>query len=288
MRGAMLIPIFGSMLVLLRLWARFREPLETKAATQFGARFTCRLPDLIQTYLYLFGVWEPDITAFIGRRLAPDRTFVDVGANIGYHTLLAAVGGRSPVVAIEASPKIFRMLQDEVRINRAGSVRMVNAAVSDQQGTCAIYGGPLRNIGLSTTVRQRGFDVEAEVASAPLGDLLEPQELRTAQLVKIDVEGSEDAVLRGMKKFLEACPDDVEILVELSPAWWSDRRQTPKDVLRPLLDAGFNVYRIDNNLWPWRYLGPNDVRPPARVRDSLTRRVKRLDLVLSRADREAL
>ncbi len=288
LRGTVLVPIFGSMLVALRLWARFRGPLETKATTQFGARFTCRLPDLIQTYLYLFGVWEPDITAFISRRLAPGRTFIDVGANIGYHTLLASLGGQSPVVAIEASPKIFRMLQDQVRVNGVGSVRMVNAAVSDHQGICRIYGGPLRNIGLSTTVRRRGFGPEAEVASAPLGDLLEPQEMSTAQLVKIDVEGGEDAVLRGMSACLEACPDDVEILVELSPRWWSDRRQTPMDVLRPLLDAGFHVYRIDNNLWPWRYLWPNDVRPPVRVAEPLTRRVKRLDLVLSRSDRPTL
>jgi FkbM family methyltransferase len=288
LRGAVLVPIFGSMLVALRLWARFRGPLETKATTQFGARFTCRLPDFIQTYLYLFGVWEPDITAYIGRRLAPGRTFIDVGANIGYHALLASVGGQSPVVAIEASPRIFRMLQDEVRVNDAGSVRLVNAAVSDQTGSCAVYGGPLGNIGLSTTVRQRGFDAEAEVVAAPLGDLLEPQELRTAQLVKIDVEGGEDAVLRGMTECLKACPDDVEILVELSPQWWSDRRQTPVDVLRPLLDAGFHVYRIDNNLWPWRYLWPNDVRPPVRVAEPLTKRVKRLDLVLSRTDRPTL
>ena len=288
LRGAVLVPIFGSMLVALRLWARFRGPLETTTTTQFGARFTCRLPDFIQTYLYLFGVWEPDITAFIGRRLAPGRTFIDVGANIGYHTLLASMGSQSAVVAIEASPKIFRMLQDEVRINGVESVRLVNAAVSDQRGTCAIYGGPPGNLGLSTTVRQRGFSAEAEVVSAPLGDLLEPQELRTAQLVKIDVEGGEDAVLRGMAQCLEACPDDVEILVELSPRWWSDRRQTPNDVLRPLLDAGFHVYRIHNNLWPWRYLWPNDVRPPVRVGESLTRRVKRLDLVLSRSDRQTL
>ncbi len=47
-------------------------------------------------------------------------------------------------------------------------------------------------------------------------------------------------------------------------------------------------YAIDNNLWPWRYLWANDVRPPTRVRQTLTRRVKRLDLVLSRADRETL
>ncbi len=286
-RAALLVPIFGSMLVGLRVWALFRGPLETMAVTRFGARFACSLPDFIQTYLYLFGTWEPDITSFIERRVTAGRTFVDVGANIGYHALLAARAG-ARVVAIEASPRIFRVLGEQVRANGARSVRLVNKAASEKAGTCSVYAGPIQNIGLSTTVRERGFAVEAEVFSAPLTDLLEPDELRTVQLVKIDVEGDEPAVLRGMAGVLEACPDDVEILLELSPLWWSDRAQTPRDVLRPLLDAGFNVYRIDNNLWPWRYLWPNDVRPPVRERGPLTRRVKRLDLVLSRADRETL
>ena len=290
-RTAALVPVFGSMLVLMRLWALVRGPIEVPATARFGARFTCRLPDIIQTYLYLFGVWEPDITAFIDRRLQAGRTFVDVGANIGYHTLVAAHKG-SRVVSIEASPRIFRTLAENVERNcdtkGAGTVRVLNKAVSDRAGTCSIYGGPIQNIGLSTTLQRRGLATEAEVEAAPLSDLLEPDETRTTQMLKIDVEGDEDAVLRGMDRFIEAAPDDVEILVELSPRWWRDQTQTPSDVLRPLTNAGFNVYAIPNNLWPWRYLWSNDVRPPTRVREPLTRRVKRLDLVLSRADRETL
>ena len=62
----------------------------------------------------------------------------------------------------------------------------------------------------------------------------------------------------------------------------------PQEVLEPLLDAGFHAYRIDNNLWPWRYLWPNDVRRPRRVRQPLLKRVKRIDLVLSRVDQDEL
>ena len=124
--------------------------------------------------------------------------------------------------------------------------------------------------------------------AAPLADLLQPGELEKARLVKIDVEGAEDLVLRGMKRFVEVCPPQVEILVELSPQWWSDRSQTPQEVLQAFFDAGFHAYRIDNNLWPWRYLWPNEVRRPRRVRRGLSRRVKRLDLVLSRVDGDIL
>ena len=74
----------------------------------------------------------------------------------------------------------------------------------------------------------------------------------------------------------------------MSPQWWSDEAKTPEDVLKPFREAGFHVYAIENNYWPWRYLWPNVVRPPWRVHEPLTERVKRLDLVLSRVDANLL
>ncbi len=289
-RGGLLVPVFGVMLVLVRLWTLAAGPIRVEATTRFGDRFACALPDFIQTYLYLFGIWEPDITAFMRRRLSPGDTFVDVGANIGYHTLLATrvLAGTGRVVAIEASPAIFGLLRANLAANGAQAVRPVNKAAAESSGTIRVYHGPEKNIGLSTTVGDRGFAAEAEVESAPLADLLEPGETSTTRLVKIDVEGAEDAVLRGMTRWLETCPAEVEIVLELSPRWWRDPRQTPRQVLQPLLDAGFHVYEIGNNLWPWRYLWARDVRPPRRLRRSLDRRVKRLDLVLSRVDGEVL
>jgi FkbM family methyltransferase len=287
-RGVLMVPVFGLLLVATRLRARLRGPLAVTATTRFGARFNCRLPDFIQMYLYCFGIWEPDVTAFLVGRLKPGETFVDVGANIGYHVVLAA-GAGARVVAVESSPRIFRLLQTTLADNgNPPAVRTVNMAAAATVGTLSIYEGPTKNIGLSTTIESRGLRPEGRIAAAPLADLLEPDEIATTRVVKIDVEGDEDEVLRGMSGFLDRCRDDVEIVVELSPQWWRDATRTPQQVLQPLIDRGFNVYAIDNNLWPWRYLWPDDVRRPRRIRTPLDRRVKRLDLVLSRADDDVL
>ncbi|MHC4767629.1 MAG: FkbM family methyltransferase [Planctomycetota bacterium] len=288
---ALFLPPFCVCYTLLKLQVRLHGPLTEESLTSWGSRIETRLPDLIQMYIYLFGVWEPDITVFIRDRLGTGDTFIDVGANVGYHTLLAAkhLGGAGRVAAIEASPAIHQTLQENLaRNDGTDGVRTVNMAASDAPGTVRIHHGPVCNVGLSTTLESRGFAAEADVPAAPLEDLLEPQEIETARLVKIDVEGGEDRVLAGMQGFLEKCPSHVEILVELSPAWWSDHRRTPQEVLEPLLDAGFHAYRIDNTLWPWRYLWPNDVHRPRRVRQPLLKRVKRIDLVLSRADQDEL
>ncbi|MHC4108415.1 MAG: FkbM family methyltransferase [Planctomycetota bacterium] len=275
------VPPFALMYALLKLHARLYGAVEVEATTGDGARCIVRLPDLVGMYIYLFGIWEPDITRFVCDRLSGDATFIDIGAHIGYYPLLA-----SPRVGGGAT--IFEALQANLALNRVDNCRIVNMAAAAKAGSLRLYRGPTHNIGLTTTVASRGFPLEAVVEAAPLADMLEPREITTARLVKIDVEAAEDAVLAGLDRFLEQCPRDVEIVVELSPQWWNDARQTPQAVLQPFFDAGFFAYEIENNLWPWRYLWPAAVGRPRRIRRSLERRPKRIDLVLSRVDAEEL
>jgi hypothetical protein len=85
-----------------------------------------------------------------------------------------------------------------------------------------------------------------------------------------------------MRQLLGQAREDLEILVEMSPRWWTDSSQRPADVLAPLFAAGFRAYEMENNYWPWRYLWPRSVRRPWRCTRDLTKRVRRLDLILSR------
>jgi FkbM family methyltransferase len=242
-------------------------------------------------YLWLFDVWEPDLTTFIVERLRDGDGFIDVGANIGYFSALAArrVGPKGRVVAVEASPAVFGSLTETVCANdRTETVRCVNKAVAAERGALEVFAGPDHNIGLTTTVPSRGFQPQGVVEALPLDDLLTMDEMRTARLVKIDVEGAEPEVLLGMGTFVEKCRDDAEILIELSPSWWSDATKRPIDVLQPLFNAGFHAYEMENNYWPWRYLWPRYVRRPRRCQRDLTQRMDRLDLVMSRQDTSEL
>ena len=87
---------------------------------------------------------------------------------------------------------------------------------------------------------------------------------------------------------IQRLPADAEISVELSPEWWVDPQLTPEQLIAPFRERGFHAYVIPNNYWPWRYLWPNDVQAPRRYHQSLPQRMKRMDLVLSRRDVEAL
>jgi FkbM family methyltransferase len=290
--SALIVPFLAA---ILPLWIRAAlwGPLTVDGTTEDGIQIRCRLPDLISTYLYLFGTWEPDLAAFVRRQLRPGDTFVDVGANIGCITALASglVGPYGSVVAIEPSPAIIAALQETVARNDLLNVHIVAAALSDRDHELPLFAGPSSNVGKTTTVAHRGSArQQGRVRAAPLGSLLTGEQLAAARLIKIDVEGAEDRALAGMAASVDGLAPDAELLVELSPQWWTDPELRPTDVLRPFLERGFNVYRLPNDYRAWRYLWPKKVEAPQRLRDSavLDRRVARLDLVLSRSDADTL
>jgi FkbM family methyltransferase len=290
-RAALLIPVFTTLSLLLRGYGHLRRSVVLPGYTAFDALLMCRLPDLIALYIWVFKEWEPDVTRFIASRLGDGDVFVDVGANIGYYSLLAAgsVGVGGGVVAVEASPSMFGDLHRNVQTSgHSDRVRRVNMAAAEKSGTLTVFAGPQHNAGMSTTLASRGMQAEATVEAKPLEEILTFDEITSARVIKIDVEGAEPEVLAGMGNLIGTLRPDAEIVVELSPQWWTDLQLRPIDVLRPFIEAGFHVYEMTNSYSAWRYLWPNDVRDAVRLRDPLTTRVPRLDLVLSRHDGDRL
>lgn len=297
LRGLLVVVPYYAIALLLLIRATLWRPLTVEHTTDDGLRFRARLPDGVQTFVYLFGVWEPDLTAFLRRRLRPGDTFIDIGANVGYMSALAStlVGPRGAVVAIEPAPIARAALQETFAMNDLANTRLVTAAVSDREDELPLFVGPsFLSLGRSTTVPRaaHGHPLLREhdrVQAAPLGSLVTREELAAARLIKIDVEGAEDRVLAGMLESIDALAPEAEIFVEVEARSWSDPQLRPIDVLRPFLDRGFHVYQVSANYWPWRYLWSRYVSPPVRLRnlDVLERRT-RLDIVLSRVDADAL
>lgn len=291
LRGALLLPVFSVLSLLLRGRVRVGRTVLVAGRTSFGATLMCRLPDLIATYIWVFAEWEPDLTRFFASRFDDGDVFIDVGANIGYYSLLAArsVGVHGSVVAVEASPTMFAELHRNTQGDMLSDhIRLVNKAAAAKPGTLTVFAGPRHNAGMSMTLPRQGLDVESTIEALPLDQILTSDEIASIRIVKIDVEGAEPGVLAGMSNLIGSLRSDAEIVVELSPRWWPDRHLRPIDVLRPFVEAGFNVYKLNNSYNAWRYLWPNEVTNATRVRDDLTKRVPRLDIVLSRLDGDFL
>ncbi|MCZ9340263.1 FkbM family methyltransferase, partial [Streptomyces sp. TRM76130] len=169
------------------------HPRRRVVEDRFGARFAVDTTDLIQRYLYLFGVCEPHLTGWLRRRLGPGDTFVDVGANIGVFTVLASrlVGGTGRVVAVEASHALHERLLLHLRLNGCANVRAVNTAVADRRRKLTFVLASSQNTSANSIVPYDGpAESVLETEAVPLTELLTPRELSGARVIKIDVEGA--------------------------------------------------------------------------------------------------
>lgn len=232
------------------------------ATTYFGASMLCDPNEMLQHNVLNFGVWEPNVSAVIGQMLSPGDVCIDIGANVGYDTLLAAsvVGPQGMVVAIEASPSIFDILSENVAANGGRNVRLVNKAASDAPGTIPLYKGPSHNIGRSTILSERGFELETNIEALPLHAILTPDELARASFIKIDIEGAEGPVLRNFLENREMYQDDISLIVEISPsAEW-------EQLFAAFLSTGFDAYVVPNQYDLGYYLNDRKkVEQPLKV-----------------------
>lgn len=270
--------------------ARLRDqPRRRVVRTRFGAAMAVDTQDLIQRFVYLFGVWEPHMTSWLRRRLRPGDTYIDVGANVGYFSLLAAhlVGGDGRVVAIEASPALHRRVRQHAELNGHRSIRAVNAAVSDQQKTVTFILASSQNMGAAGIVPYGGpAELTLDVEAYPLPELVAPEELTAARVIKIDVEGAEGGVIRGLAPLLGSLRPDVEITVEVTPSRMERLGDSVAELWDTMREHGFHAYRLANSYAPGSY--PAALRRPA-VPVRLRRPVdEESDLIFSRVDAEFL
>lgn len=266
------------------------HPRRRVVETLSGARFAVDTQDLIQRYLYLFGVWEPHMTSWLQRRLKPGDGFVDVGANVGVFSVLASrlVGDTGRVVAIEASPVFHRVLTRQSRLNGCHNIRAVNAAVSDGHKTLTFVLASSANMGANSIVPYDGpAESTFEIDARPLPELLEPAEIENARVIKIDVEGAEGGVVRGLAPLLDRLRDDAEITVEVTPDRMAQLGDSADELLRTMTGAGFHVYRLANDYAPGSYPLALGGTPgvAARLRGPVT---AESDLIFSRVDAETL
>ncbi|MFI6759459.1 FkbM family methyltransferase [Micromonospora sp. NPDC050417] len=267
-----------------------RHPVTATGHTVDGITFpNLTTTDIIQRYLYLFGTWEPHLTAWIRRRLTPGDTFIDIGANIGYYSLLAAhlTGPTGRVVAVEPSPHFTQALATAAHTNRLNNIRIVRAAASDTTERITFYTPDTANLGNTTQVPPRDSSAAAFQAEAqPLPNLTTTRELTGARIIKIDAEGAEAAVIRGLAPAINQLHPSVELVIEVTPRLLAKQGLTPADVTDPLTAAGFHAYRLNNDYAAASY--PRARRHPIAPQRLTTPITDMSDVIFSRTDAASL
>jgi len=189
---------------------------ETQATTLFGAKVRCLRTDFIQRRIAFFGLFEPNLTYFISRTLKPGDTFIDVGANIGYFTMLGSkrVGLDGKVYAIEAAPSTYDLLLHNLALNGMNNVQAFNLAATDKECQVRIKLVDRRNIGHNEVEVIAGSEANS-ITGRPLSAIV-GADMEKAKLIKVDVEGAEGMILPGLLHDLQAADSDTIIVSEVS------------------------------------------------------------------------
>jgi len=175
---------------------------------------------------------EKDVHDVIINLLRNGDVFVDVGANIGYYTILASkiVGDRGKVISIEPIPNTFKILKYNVfKVNALKNVKLIENAAWFEKDTIK-FSLPTGYYGIASAV-QNYKDEEVKVDAVTSDDLLRPFD--SVRLMKIDAEGSEYEVLLGASKTLDRTD---YVVLEIS-------RRT-KECLKILKSKGFKCEKL--------------------------------------------
>lgn len=211
-----------------------------------GFQYECDLRDTVAREVCYTGGYEPQETAIASHLLRADDVFVDVGANWGYFSLAAAhrVGPHGRVVAFEPEPRLHRMLAANVAANRIRTIATHQCAVADGVGVLAFaaFQPDEGNWGVSRAVASKAA-ADFTTPAVGLDAALDEAGIDAVNLVKIDVEGGEAAVLGGMRRGL-ASGRYRHVLLECHPALLAERGESAGGCIDLLRAAGYRVWII--------------------------------------------
>jgi FkbM family methyltransferase len=212
-----------------------------------GGTYELDPDDRAMTYVILRdGMWEPAETALIKSQLKPGDTFIDVGANFGYYTVLASklVGPTGRVIAFEPDPRSFELLRRNVERNGCTNVVLEQKALADKPGTLTLHVSD-SNRGAHSVIAAGTENVShtVDVPAIPLDDYLKGRDGRV-DLVKIDTEGAEGFILAGMQDTLRKNPA-AKLVTEYIPSKLSDSGYPPDKFFGLLKPHGFRYAEID-------------------------------------------
>jgi FkbM family methyltransferase len=204
------------------------------------------LSDLVGRDLFFHGVYEPTTTALIKKLLRPGDVFVDVGANIGFFVLLAArcVERTGKVYAFEPNEHVRLMMLESLRVNGIDYVDVDPRACADNPGRFVLIPGDRTNLGGTKVQTNSLRDGEGTVEGVRLDDFFKEKQLKSARLLKMDIEGGEDAALAGMKRILRERALDY-LLVEFHPFYDKERGTERVDnLLRMITSNGYSARQL--------------------------------------------
>lgn len=197
--------------------------------------------------LTMTGHYEPFETEVAMEEINAGDTVVDIGANIGYYTLLFArkVGSDGMVFAFEPDSDNFKLLQKNISANAYANVISEQMAVTNKNQEIKLYQS-LRSAGHHRIFAWEGSDKAQVIQGITLDDYLS-ESGNPVNLIKIDIEGAELTAIEGMTGVIEK-NRGLKIITEYNPLAIKESGFEPEGYLDLLSRMGFVFYNLNEPL----------------------------------------
>jgi FkbM family methyltransferase len=194
---------------------------------------------------YWLGTYEPDLQEAAHRLIQPGMVVYDIGANIGYISLMAArlAKENGHVYSFEALPGNVDRLKANIDLNNlGGQITAIHAAVTDHTGEAVFLAHESGAMGkaLGSAGREEHYAAELRVPALAMDDVVFEQGNPPPQLIKMDIEGGEGMALRGMEK----------ILGKIRPIFMIELhgQKAAQQVWESLTCAGYRIHRMQGSM----------------------------------------
>jgi len=187
--------------------------------------------------------YEPEL-GYLERVLSPGKTFIDVGACYGIYTLAASkiVGKEGRVIAFEPATRAFRVLRENIELNSLTNVLSYPLALTEKKGKAWLYLHP--NIGCDSLGKDHSFTESAEeIATESLDNVLREISVDHVDVIKMDVQGVEEWVVRGATKVLNS--SHPVVIFEVYPECTAPLGLSPYGAWELLDSLGYKFFVVD-------------------------------------------
>jgi FkbM family methyltransferase len=197
---------------------------------------------------YILGSYELNVVRYLKKILKPGMACIDAGANVGYFTLLMArlVEPGGIVISFEPTQHSFDLLKENINLNYLKSVTPEQIALFDHEGTLEFHEGPpgfdaYNSAGEIThpSAVNQPFTPRS-IRCTSVDDYLTTHHIGKVDVIKIDVEGAELFVLKGMEKTIQANPQ-VKILFECAEETTRGYGYSARDLGTWFLERGWQL-----------------------------------------------
>ena len=197
--------------------------------------------------LFWYGYYEKELGDLLNKIVKPGDVFLDLGANIGYFSLLVATNFPSvKVISFEPVQELFQNMNDNISLNSIKNISTVHAAVGETSEEKELFVAAPDNLGMSSFYQPGNYSGKTErVKVVTIDDWFKTSGLSKMDVIKLDIEGSELAALKGMKEILQK--QKPILIVEVNPETLSMFNLKPFDIYDYLKQLNFEGFLILEN-----------------------------------------